>query len=145
MKKSIAFLLATIIILSCNVHRKDKIADDQAAQMEKASKDTTTVELIDSVYNFGTVTDGEKVEYNFRFKNTGTKPLVVDKTQPGCGCTVAKKPEKPVLPGEIGFIKIIFNSEYKIGHNEKTIEVTANTKPDFPTLTITGEVIKKKE
>ena len=145
MKSRILFFLVMTIIFSCNVRRKDKIVDDLSARIEKASKDTTTVELIDSLYNFGTVTDGEKVEYNFRFRNSGKKPLVISETHATCGCTVPQKPERPILPGEVGFIKVVFNSEGKVGHNEKIISVTANTKPDFPELVLTGEVVENKK
>ena len=113
-------------------------------QDKEVLQDTTSVQLIDSVFNFGTLTEGEKVEFNFRFKNTGNKPMVIAKTSASCGCTVAEKPEKPILPGETGFIKAVFNSQGKTGHNEKTISVTANTKPDFPDLVLTGEVVVKK-
>ncbi|MGG9972636.1 DUF1573 domain-containing protein [Ferruginibacter sp. SUN002] len=144
MKKGIVFLLLLTAIFSCNIRRKDKISDEQATAIEKASKDTTTVQLIDSVFDFGTITEGEKVSFSFRFKNTGTKALVIEKTSASCGCTVPEKPEKPILPGEIGFIKAVFTPS-SAGHNEKTIDVTANTKPDFPTLILTGEVAGKKE
>ena len=44
-----------------------------AKRTELALKEKTTVQIIDSAYNFGKVTDGEKVEYSYRFKNTGNK------------------------------------------------------------------------
>lgn len=132
------------ILAACDVKRNDKISDDAAMKEKEAVQDTTSVQLIDSVFNFGTLTEGEKVEFNFRFKNTGNKPMVIAKTSASCGCTVAEKPEKPILPGETGFIKAVFNSQGKTGHNEKTITVTANTKPEFPPLLLTGEVVVKK-
>ncbi|UEG48803.1 DUF1573 domain-containing protein [Ferruginibacter lapsinanis] len=144
MNRSIFVIALLSVIVSCDVKRNDKISDDAAMQEKAALKDTTSVQLIDSVFNFGTVTEGEKVEFNFRFKNTGTKPMVITSTSASCGCTVAEKPEKPILPGEISFIKAVFNSQGKTGHNEKTITVTANTNPDFPTLLLKGEVIVKK-
>lgn len=99
--------------------------------IEQALKDTT-VQVIDTVYNFGKVTDGELVEYSYRFKNSGNKPLVVSNASASCGCTVPEKPEKPILPGEMGFIKIVFNSKGRVGPATKTITVTSNAKPDFP-------------
>ena len=124
-----------LIFISCDVRRNDKVVDDAVKSMELAAmQDTTTVQLIDSVYNFGNITEGEKVTYNFRFKNSGKKPLVITSTSASCGCTVPEKPEKPILPGETGFIKVVFNSKGKVGHNEKTITVVPNTNPAFPTL-----------
>ena len=109
-------------------------------QMELALKDSTSVEIIDRAYNFGSIAEGDKVEYNFRFKNTGKKPLVITNASASCGCTVPEKPEKPVLPGETSFIKVVFNSKGKSGHQDKSIIVSSNAKPSFPDLMLSGEV-----
>ena len=144
MKNYFLFLLVVTLLFSCDVRRKDKIADDNMKQYEKLLKDSTTVQIIDTVFDFGKVTDGEKVEYNYRFKNTGTKPLVVTNATASCGCTVPQKPEKPILPGETGFIKVVFDSKGRVGTAHKTITVLSNAHPPFPELLLTGEVIKKE-
>lgn len=133
-------LISSTLLLSCDVRRKDKVADDAMQKMDQALKDTTTVALIDSAYNFGTITEGDKVEYNFRFKNTGNKPLVINNAHASCGCTIPEKPEKPVMPGETSFIKVVFNSTGKSGHQEKSIFVSSNARPAFPDLILSGEV-----
>ena len=113
-------------------------------QKALALQDSTTVQIIDSAYNFGKVTDGEKVNYSYRFKNTGTKPLVIVEATASCGCTVPQKPERPILPGETGFIKIIFDSKGRVGNAHKTITVKSNANPEFPILFLTGDVEAKK-
>jgi hypothetical protein len=140
MKKIAPFLLMIMFLAACDIRRNDKVVDDAVKRMETAKLDTTTVQLIDSVYNFGTITEGEKVTYNFRFKNSGKKPLVISNVSASCGCTVPEKPEQPILPGETGFIKVVFNSQGKQGHNEKNITVMANTKPSFPYMLLKGDV-----
>jgi archaellum component FlaG (FlaF/FlaG flagellin family) len=144
LKKYILFLLVAASIISCDVRRKDKIADDVETQKALALQDSTTVQIIDSAYNFGKVTDGEKVNYSYRFKNTGTKPLVIVEATASCGCTVPQKPERPILPGETGFIKIIFDSKGRVGNAHKTITVKSNANPEFPILFLTGDVEAKK-
>ena len=144
MKKYILVLLVSSTFIACNVRRNDKVVDDAVKQSATAMLDTTMVQLIDSVYNFGKITDGEKVTFNFRFKNVGAKPLVITSTSASCGCTVPEKPERPVLPGETSFIKVVFNSKGKTGHNEKNITVMANTNPAFPQLVLTGDVTEAK-
>ena len=143
MKKILLFLLVSTIFIGCDNRRKDKLADDNAKQTEQALKETTMVQIIDSAYNFGKVTDGEKIEYSYRFKNVGTKPLVVTEAHASCGCTVPQKPEKPILPGETGFIKIVFDSKGRVGAAHKTITVSSNAKPEFPLLILTGDVVAK--
>lgn len=143
MKKIILFLLIAASVTSCDIRRKDKIADDVVTQKALALKDSTSVEIIDTTYDFGKVTDGEKVAYSYRFKNTGSNPLVIVEATASCGCTVPQKPEKPILPGETGFIKVIFDSKGRVGEAYKTITVISNAKPEFPPLVLTGNVIAK--
>lgn len=103
--------------------------------------DTTSVQIIDSVYNFGKVTDGEQVVYSYRFRNTGQKPLIISSATASCGCTVPEKPEEPIQPGEIGFLKVAFNSKGRVGPVHKEVNVVSNAYPQFPTLQLIGEVL----
>ena len=111
----------------------------------KVITDSTTVQLIDSLYDFGKITDGEKVEYSFRFKNTGKNPLIITNASASCGCTVPEKPEEPVKPGETGFIKVAFDSKGRVGDAHKEIFVASNANPGFPTLAIKGQVLEAKK
>jgi len=140
LKKYLVITLVAASFIACNVRRNDKVVDDAVKQAAIAIQDTTSVQLIDSVYNFGKIAEGENVTYNFRFKNSGTKPMVITNTSASCGCTVPEKPERPILPGETGFIKVVFNSKGKSGHQEKNITVMANTNPAFPNLVLRGDV-----
>ena len=128
------------VFSACTIRRSDKLADDHLQQITRALRDSTTVQLIDSVYDFGTVADGKMVEYRFRFMNTGKHPLVITNAQASCGCTVPEKPEKPIMPGETGSIKVSFNSKDRKGHQSKIINVESNARPAFGTLQLTGEV-----
>ncbi|MDC0178135.1 DUF1573 domain-containing protein, partial [Polaribacter sp.] len=38
----------------------------------------------------------------FVFTNIGDKPLIIETIKSSCGCTVPKKPEAPIMPGEKG-------------------------------------------
>lgn len=136
------FLAATtaILLVSCDVRKKDKMAPPMAKQ---EIKDPTTVQIIDSLYDFGKTTEGEVVQYSYRFKNTGEKPLIITDAHASCGCTVPEKPEKPIMPGEIGFILVKFNSEHRPGEAHKTITVSSNANPPFPELILKGTVIGK--
>ena len=144
MKKCITLLFLTCVIFSCNIRNTKKNGDVQANAAGPVFTDSTTVQMLDSAYNFGSVTDGEKVEHSYRFKNTGTKPLIVSSAVASCGCTVPEKPEEPVKPGEIGFIKAVFNSKGRVGEVHKEITVTSNAYPKFPQLKLTGQVTAAK-
>ena len=102
------------------------------------------VDVIDKTYNFGSVQDGAVVEYSYRFKNTGTTPLIINSATGSCGCTVPEKPEQPILPGETGFIKVKFDSKGRVGATHKTVTIASNANPEFPVLELTGDVTAKK-
>ena len=139
------FLIGLVLcsLVSCDVRNLKTKKQDVAANAPLVIKDSTSVQVIDSLYNFGKVKDGEKVEYNFRFKNTGNHPLVIQSATPSCGCTIADKPGKPVMTGETGTIKVVFNSAGRVGKAVKAINVVSNAYPQFPVLQLVGEVISK--
>lgn len=87
----------------------------------------TSIEWLDQDKDYGKVTEGQQVEVAFRFKNSGTKPLVIYSVAPACGCTAAEPPKEPILPGNEGVIKGSFDSKGRIGTNNKSIHVRANT------------------
>jgi len=122
------------------MHRKNSIADDAGVLMEQELKDSTSVQVPQTSYTFDTATEGDKIEHDYSFKNTGGKPLIIIKATASCGCTIADKPEQPILPGDTGLIKVIFNSMGKRGSNHKTITVESNAYPSFPPLILKGEV-----
>ena len=142
MRSILLFCSLGLLLAGCDVRKKDKLS--ATAKME--AKDPTTVQMIDSVYDFGKVTEGEIVEFSYRFKNTGDKPLVItERPRASCGCTIAEKPEEPILPGTIGFIKVKFNSENRPGEAHKTVMVLSNANPPFPELVLKGEVMGKEK
>ena len=122
------------------MHRRAKIADDAGVLIEQDLKDSTSVQVLQTSYTFDTTAEGQKIEHNFSFINSGNKPLVIIKATASCGCTIADKPEQPILPGDTGFIRVIFNSAGKRGHNHKTITVESNAYPSFPQLILMGEI-----
>jgi len=145
MNKFLIILIITCILYSCDIRNNKASTDVTTSDSAQTFKDSTTVQIIDSVYNFGKITDGEKVEYSFRFKNTGKTPLIVTNATASCGCTVPEKPEAPVMPGETGFIKVAFNSQGRVGDTHKEVNVTSNAFPAFPPLEMRGEVLAAKK
>ena len=104
------------------------------------TKDVPVMTFTEEVYEFGTITSGEKVDHVFNFTNTGTAPLVITGAKSTCGCTVPKFPKEAILPGESGEISVVFNSKHKSGKQRKPIRVTANTVPEVTTVYIEGMV-----
>ncbi len=77
-------------------------------------------------HDFGEITQGQKVTYNFIISNSGGDALKIEDVRASCGCTAAK-PEKTVLgPGEGTNIKVTFDSFGKLGNQVKHIYVETN-------------------
>ena len=90
--------------------------------------------------DLGTVSEGQKVQIMYKFKNTGAAPLIIQNAQPSCGCTDPDWTRDPVPAGGTGYVKAAFDTKGKVGPNNKTITVTANTWPKQTTLKFKASV-----
>ena len=85
--------------------------------------------------------DGKRI---FKFKNIGTAPLVFTRISSSCGCTIPKKPEKPIEPGAVGEIEVEYDTKRE-GLFMKAISVVSNSKNPSTILRIKGEVLPEEE
>lgn len=141
--KYLFYCFAFLSLAGCYERGKES-KKQTAANTAEALNEHTSVQIIDSTYNFGKVTDGEKVVFNYRFMNSGDKPLVISAASASCGCTVPERPEQPIAPGETGVIKVVFDSKGRVGPVHKEVNVTSNAMPEFPTLILTGDVMSQQ-
>lgn len=107
-----------------------------SAQNDKSAK----IEFETTVIDYGTIEKGSNGLRVFKFKNTGNAPLVVSSVKSSCGCTVPKKPESPILPGESGEIEVKYDTK-RVNPIRKTITVTSNAETPTVALKIKGNVI----
>lgn len=108
----------------------------------EVNDDLPVFEFENLTFEFGTISQGEKVSHSFKFKNVGKSVLVISKVEGSCGCTVLKGwPKYPVKPGEMAKIDVVFDSNGKKGIQNKTIAIVANTYPSTTVLTLKGEVV----
>lgn len=89
--------------------------------------------------NYGKITKGTSGERIFTFTNTGDAPLIIKRVQSSCGCTIPKKPEKPIMPGEKGEIKVSYDTN-RVGGFSKTITIYSNAKTPRKLIRIKGVV-----
>jgi hypothetical protein len=71
--------------------------------------------------------EGELIKINYVFTNTGNQPLIISETKVACSCTKVKFPTHPVLPQKTDTIKVTFDTNRKIGYQDRIIEIYANT------------------
>ncbi len=117
-------------------------------QAETTAPATTgpRIEFEKQVHDYGQITMGADGNCEFKFKNTGTEPLVLNNVQSSCGCTVPSWTREPVMPGQEGSIKVRYDTN-RIGHIGKAITVYSNSVGDNSeriTLRISGNVNPKQ-
>ena len=84
--------------------------------------------------------DGVRI---FKFKNTGTEPLIIKNARGSCGCTVPKWPSEPIKPGQTASIEVKYDSN-RLGSFSKTVTVETNEEVGKHVLTIKGNIYEKK-
>lgn len=94
-------------------------------------------------HDFGTIKEGQVVEYTYAVKNTGEAPLIIQNAQPSCGCTAPDWSKEPIPVGGTGYVKAKFDSNGKPNIQNKSITVTANTWPKQTVLRFKAMVTPK--
>ncbi len=107
------------------------------------NKTGAIIYLPETQHDFGKVPEGKKVEYTFRFENKGTESLVIKDVKTSCGCTAAVVSNNSIKPGEVGSIKVDFDTKSRFGRNSKSITIVSNDiKEPNKVITIYADVQK---
>jgi hypothetical protein len=102
------------------------------------------IKFTETIIDYGIIENGEDGNRIFKFENTGNSPLVFTRIFSSCGCTIPKKPEKPILPGETGEIQVSYDTK-RTGIFQKAITVRSNAKTANVILRIKGEVLPEPD
>jgi len=133
MKKIVTILFIGLLAISINAQEK---------QTEKTQDPNAPVfEFETEVIDYGKIelnADGVRI---FKFKNIGKSPLVINKIDSSCGCTVPKKPTDPIMPGETGEIEVKYATN-RPGGFSKMITLHSNASEPVKRLRIKGIVLK---
>lgn len=148
LRKSMLILAITLVLLPGCKGKADKdtsvspdlVTNPVTASGKKIKSDLPVMEFEQVKHDFGTVVQGEKVSYTFKFTNTGGSNLIISNASATCGCTVPTWSKKPVKPGDQGSVEVIFNSSGRTGSVTKTVNILANTQPNTVQLEITAEI-----
>lgn len=151
MKRLILSVAIVSVLFACSGNNDsqelttDLINNPNSASSSEVDKDELPFfEFVEEVVDFGTITQGEVVSTNFKFKNVGKSDLIISSAQGSCGCTVPEWPKEPIKPYEEGKIAVTFNSTGKQGKQNKTITLVANTIPNTKVIALKGDVLVPK-
>lgn len=92
------------------------------------------IEFEKETHDYGTIKQNANGTYEFKFKNTGTQPLMISNAKGSCGCTVPEWPREPIAPGESGVIKVKYDTK-RVGPFSKSVTLQSNASTN-PTKTI---------
>ena len=141
MKKTILALAAFAMITAAHAQTPATTAPATPAPVAAPeNKNAADFKFDVEEYNFGTIKQGESVNYDFNFVNTGKDPLIITEAHGSCGCTVPVWPKDPIKKGEKAQIKVTFNSTGKMGMQDKTVTITSNAKEPSKVLHLKGNV-----
>lgn len=165
MKKIICLVVLVIVTLTVSCKKETTVISKEAPEVQLPKDDvnevgvskqsltttqlvaaakTTTMKFENNEHDFGVIKQGSKVEYNFKFTNSGTNDLIITDAKGSCGCTIPEYPKEAVKPGASGIIKVSFNSEGKSGQQTKSVTLTANTPKGSELLTIKSTIVVDK-
>ncbi len=119
----------TVNVTTNDPDRKDVLLTIKCNIIEpvvKENKSGARIYFEETQHDFGKVKEGTKVEYTFKFENKGTEPLVVKDVKTSCGCTAAVVSSNTLKPGEVGSLKVGFDTKNRVGRNSKSVTIVSN-------------------
>jgi hypothetical protein len=139
-------IVSFLLFFSCNNNTSEKaITSDVVTNSQTANgsngANLPEIKFEEEVFDFGKITQGERVSHSFIFKNTGNKNLIISGANGSCGCTIPEWPKEPIKEGAQSKIDVVFNSEGKSGMQEKTVTLVTNCEPATRIIKIKAEVI----
>jgi|SRR5690554_536683 len=122
----------------------EKREEDRKRAEEEKMANQTTMEISPSVFDFGNIPPEVPVSTKFKITNTGDKPLIINDASASCGCTVPKKPEEPIMPGDSYDLEVTFTSNPGQAGTaiNKTVTVNGNVPGGSKTVSIKAQVSK---
>lgn len=106
----------------------------------KPSGPPTSFKFEKEEHDFGKIKQDTENKFKFKFKNTGSNPLIIENAVGSCGCTVPTYPKEPIAPGASGEIEVVYSPGKQKGQQQKTVTVTANTEPKETRVQIKADV-----
>lgn len=141
MKKVILTLSAAVLsTMFVQAQTADKVGEKPSVPVQAVSASLAEMTFENDVHDFGTIEYAGNGTYEFKFKNSGSEPLIISDAKGSCGCTVPTYPKNvPIKPGETQVIKVTYDTK-RPGSFTKTVSINSNAKTPQKVITIKGVV-----
>lgn len=142
LKADLIGVFFSILFYSCN---NTRIAKKTPKVFDHASE--AKIEILSPLeHDFGIYHKKETKSCWFVYKNTGKKPLIIQHVVADCGCTTVQFSKKPLLPGLVDSLKVIYDGNgFLNGSFRKTISITCNGSAIPVEIHIKGEYYELQE
>ena len=141
----LSILFLGYVFRSCDSDPSKKIKEENVKATEERlekSYDSPEIQFDFDTYDFGEVRDGEVVEVDFNFTNTGKSDLIIFDASASCGCTVPEYPQNvKIQPGQKEKLKVRFDTSNKPGKQMKSVTLTTNTNTAKKIIRLSGFVL----
>jgi len=91
-------------------------------------------------YDFGKIKQSVPAVTYFTLTNISDKPVVIENSWAGCGCTTPEVSKAPIAPTGTSKVKVGYNA-MALGHFEKDVYVKLAGVQEPKVIKITGEVL----
>ncbi len=143
MKKVIIAILCLTISGIAAKAQESKPATAPQSTTPVVDPDAGKFEFKEETHDYGEVPEGPAAEFDFMFKNTGKKPIVITEAHGSCGCTVPEWPHQPITPGSTSIIHVKYNTTGRPGPIFKDVIINSNAQQSPMILHIRGTVKPK--
>lgn len=101
------------------------------------------ISLPSDTVNCGQVEFRHPIKAEFKMKNSGDKPLLINNVKTSCGCTTVSYPSAAIAPGKTFSVSAVYDAK-TMGHFQKEIGIYSNASDKPLLLTVRGVVVEKK-
>jgi hypothetical protein len=134
-------LFATTLVFALALTAPFAVAQEKAAATSPDEAKSPHLSLVEPLKDFGTVPKGQKLDWTFEIKNSGTTDLEIISAKPSCGCTVADF-DKVIKPGKTGKVTAHVETVNFAGPIAKAITIESND-PNTPSAQVTITAVVK--
>ncbi len=107
---------------------------------QKHSNDSPVIFVKDTIVDFKTVNQGDKINSQIEVINKGNRKLRISNVRGGCGLMVVSYPREDIAPGDTAAINIKYDSS-RLGIFERYLTIHSNSENNTLKIRIRGEIV----
>lgn len=103
------------------------------------------IQFVKEIHNFGSVLQGDTLQYEFVCKNTGKKPLMIQSIDAPKEIIKYTFEENAILPNKKATIKVWVNTNQLLGKQYLHLQIHTNARKNSKELTLTMDVLERNK